>query len=171
MRSRTCSCSLLKLKSDGTALSFSTRLLHCRLKQSLVKCWEQMLLYLVGLKFLLFMADTHFPQMSGRARGNLSYTITPMDYYNIMISWTENMLCKIRVWTFCLECSECTECSYSVAVTYSVWLTFFCETQKQIFWRVLTSNVQTKTQNVSQNIFYLPQKRESNTGLQNYHLN
>lgn len=34
----TCICILLKLKSEGTALSFSTRLLHSRLKQSLVKC-------------------------------------------------------------------------------------------------------------------------------------
>lgn len=62
--------SRLKEKSEGTALSFSTRLLHSLLKQSLVKCCEQMLLYLVGLKLFL-IAATHLPQTSGRARGNL----------------------------------------------------------------------------------------------------
>lgn len=62
---------LLKLNREGTAFSFSTRLLHSRLKQSLVKCCEQMLLYLVGLKLRLFMAATHFPQRSGLAKGNL----------------------------------------------------------------------------------------------------
>lgn len=62
----------LALKSDGTAFSFSTRLLHSLLKQSLVKCWEQMLLYFVGLKLFLLMAATHFPQTSGRANGNLA---------------------------------------------------------------------------------------------------
>lgn len=61
----------LKLKSDGTALSFSTRLLHSDLKHSLVKCCEQMLLYFVGLKLLRLSAATHLPQIMGRARGNL----------------------------------------------------------------------------------------------------
>lgn len=61
----------LKVKSDGTAFSFSTRLLHSLLKQSLVKCCEQMLLYFVGLKLFLLIAATHLPQTSGRARGNL----------------------------------------------------------------------------------------------------
>lgn len=60
-----------KSKSEGTAFSFSTRLLHSLLKHSLVKCCEQMLLYLVGLKLFLLIAATHLPQMSGRARGNL----------------------------------------------------------------------------------------------------
>lgn len=68
---RTFICNLLKLNSEGTAFSFSTRLLHSRLKQSLVKCCEQMLLYFVGLKLRLFIAETHFPQRSGLARGNL----------------------------------------------------------------------------------------------------
>lgn len=61
----------LKVKSDGTALSFSTLLLHSILKQSLVKCCEQILLYFVGLKLFLLIAATHLPQMSGRAKGNL----------------------------------------------------------------------------------------------------
>lgn len=61
----------LKVKSDGTALSFSTRLLHSDLKQSLVKCCEQMLLYFVGLKLLRLSAATHLPQIMGRASGNL----------------------------------------------------------------------------------------------------
>lgn len=63
---------LLKVKSDGTAFSFSTRLLHSLLKQSLVKCCEQMLLYLVGLKLFLLIAATHLTQTSGRAKGNLT---------------------------------------------------------------------------------------------------
>lgn len=61
----------LKVNSDGTALSFSTRLLHSLLKESSVKCWEQMLLYFVGLKLFLLIAATHLQQISGRARGNL----------------------------------------------------------------------------------------------------
>lgn len=62
----------LKVNSDGTALSFSTRLLHSLLKESSVKCWEQMLLYFVGLKLFLLIAATHLQQISGRARGNLA---------------------------------------------------------------------------------------------------
>lgn len=55
----------------GTALSFSSLLLHSLLKQSGVKCSEQMLLYFVGLKFFLLTAASHFLQRSGLVRGNL----------------------------------------------------------------------------------------------------
>lgn len=55
----------------GTAFSFSSLLLHSRLKQSGVKCSEQMLLYLVGLKFFLFTAASHFLHRSGLVKGNL----------------------------------------------------------------------------------------------------
>lgn len=60
----------LKVKMDGTAWSFSTRLLQS-LKHIFVKCCEQMLLYFVGLKLSLPIAITHFSQTSGRVKGNL----------------------------------------------------------------------------------------------------
>lgn len=75
----------LKVKSDGTALSFSTRLLHSDLKQSLVKCCEQILLYFVGLKLFRLSAVTHLPQIMGRARGNLEKT-TKISLYNAIVS-------------------------------------------------------------------------------------
>lgn len=60
----------------GTAFSFSSLLLHSRLKQSGVKCSEQMLLYLVGLKFFLFTAASHFLHRSGLVKGNLTTRAT-----------------------------------------------------------------------------------------------
>jgi len=67
----TLSCGSVHRNIVGTASSFSSLLLHSRLKQSGVKCSEQMLLYLVGLKFFLLTAASHFLQRLGRVRGNL----------------------------------------------------------------------------------------------------
>lgn len=67
----TLSCGSIQRNIVGTAFSFSNLLLHSLLKQSGVKCSEQILLYLVGLKFFLLTAASHCLQRPGRVRGNL----------------------------------------------------------------------------------------------------